>query len=331
MDMVRRGPGFVFLALLLLAGPPPATADDDGVTEIAPDLRFRAWQESGPPDRCVDVLFVGDGYQRSHLGRSGKYWRDVNRYARQLFKEPPFTWCQDKFNVRALFLESKDAGCIGAKPGESPSTALKSKFRGRFLGFGDAEMLQRLVDASGDVDIVLVMVNTEKYGGGGTTLGNVQRRGRPLPAPTFSARDTTSFCIAVHELGHSFADLADEYVEEGKDDRWPLPTDGTDLKAANVALASHIDPTSFDTVATTAKWKHFLTQRGANRWTWAYEGGHYRSRGVYRPFPRCRMNKLADPFCPVCCEALAKAVFETCGVTWDDDAFHKAHPLRLWR
>ena len=43
------------------------------------------------------------------------------------------------------------------------------------------------------------------------------------------------------------------------------------------------------------------------------------------------MNTLGDPFCPVCCEALAKAVFETCGAPWDEAAYDKAHPLRLWR
>ena len=293
---------------------------------------IRAWLESGPPETRVDVLFVGDGYQRRHLTRSGKYWRDVGRYAKRLFQDAPFTWCKKMFNVRALFLESKDAGCIGSSKVENPQTTLKSKFSGgRFLGFGDPAALKACLEEAGPVDIVFVMVNTERYGGGGTVLRSIKVRGRPLPAPTFAARDTQSFLVAVHELGHSFAGLADEYVEQGKDSRYPLPKGDKDLRQANVTLARHIDPGSFETVAATAKWKHFLTLRGAKRWTWAYEGGYYRDRGVFRPFPRCRMNVLADPFCPVCAEALAKAIFETCSKAWDGAAYHKAHPLKAWR
>ena len=311
------------LALPLLLG--PARGEPD-----APPIR--TWLESGPPASHVDVLFVGDGYQRRHLSRSGKYWRDVNRYAKRFFEERPFAWCKKRFNVRALFVESEDAGCKGCSKVEEPDTALKSAFSGtRSLTFGDPAALQRFVEAAGAVDIVFVMVNAERYGGGGTTLPGILRRGRPLPAPTFSAQDTTSFLVAVHELGHSFAGLADEYEEAGKDGRYPLPEGGEDLDAPNVTLAAHIDRSSFERVAETAKWKRFLALRGAKRWIWAYEGGYYRARGVFRPFPRCMMNKLGDPFCPVCCEALAKAVFETCGVAWDEAAYDKAHPLELWR
>ena len=203
------------LALPLLLG--PARGEPD-----APPIR--TWLESGPPESHVDVLFVGDGYQRRHLSRSGKYWRDVNRYAKRLFEERPFTWCKKRFNVRALFVESEDAGCKGSSKVDDPDTALESAFQGdRFLSFGDPAALQRFVEGAGDVDIVFVMVNTERYGGGGTTLHGILRRGRPLPAPTFSAQDTTSFLVAVHELGHSFAGLDDEYEEAGKDDRYPLP------------------------------------------------------------------------------------------------------------
>lgn len=294
--------------------------------------KIRSWLDSGSPESHVDVLFVGDGYQRRHLSRSGKYWRDVNRYAKRFFEERPFAWCRKRCNVRALFVESKDAGCKGSSKVDDPDTALKSAFSGtRSLRFGDPAALHRLVEGAGPTDIVFVMVNTERYGGGGTTLRSMPSRGRPLPAPTFSAQDTTSFLVAVHELGHSFARLADEYVEAGKDDRYPLPEGDRDLGYPNVTLASHIDRSSFESVAQSAKWKRFLALRGSKRWTWSYEGGYYRDRGVFRPFPRCMMNKLGDPFCPVCCEALARAVYETCGAAWDEAAYQKAHPLSLWR
>ena len=42
------------------------------------------------------------------------------------------------------------------------------------------------------------------------------------------------------------------------------------------------------------------------------------------------MRDAADPFCPVCCEELARAIQETCGIEWDDGAYHRARPLALW-
>ncbi len=321
---VRLRPMIVLL-LAVLPGVGHARNDEDGPV-------VKTWLESGPPESCVDLLFVGDGYQRRHLGRSGKYWRDVNRYAKRFFDEEPFSWCKKLFNVRAAFVVSEDAGCVGASREENPKTALSSRFIGdRFLTFRDAEALRKIVEAAGAVDVVFVMVNTERYGGGGTVLDAVKvRQGRPLPAPTFSARDTISFMIALHELGHSVADLADEYAEAAMVSRFPLPTDDSDLTSANVTLASHVDRTSFETVAKTVKWKRFLSLHGADRWSWVYEGGYYRESGVFHPFPRCMMNALGDPYCPVCCEAVAKALYEIAQRTWDPEDYDKAHPLRNW-
>lgn len=122
-----------------------------------------------------------------------------------------------------------------------------------------------------------------------------------------------------------------KYVEIQQEKRFPLPSGDENLSFANVTRATHLDRTSFDMVAATAKWKRFLSLRGANRWTWAYEGGYYRSRGVFRPFPRCMMNRLGDPYCPVCCEAMAKAIHAIAGKPWDQEPCDKAHPLRSWR
>ena len=38
-----------------------------------------------------------------------------------------------------------------------------------------------------------------------------------------------------------------------------------------------------------------------------------------------------DPFCPMCCECFARALFGLCQIEWDDAAFHRAHPLALWK
>ena len=186
------------------------------------------------------------------------------------------------------------------------------------------------MESAGPTDIVFVMVNTERYGGAGTVLETLHVRGRPLPAPTYAAQDTRSFLIAVHELGHSFADLDDEYADEDLHAAFPLPEKG-DLPEANVSLARAFERGSLEQLKATVKWKHFLDLPGAAKARWFHEGGYYREKGVYRPWPTCRMLVHEDPFCPVCCEEVAKAIHAACGLPWDDAAWHKAHPLSEWR
>jgi hypothetical protein len=301
-------------------------------TEAEKKPELRVWLESGPSDACVDVLFVGDGYTAKHLGRSGKYWKDVERCAKRLFQDEPFASYEERFNVRALFVESKDEGCDPAHGDDRADTALDSSFDtpdGRLLCFEDSARLRELVEASGPQDIVFVMVNTERYGGAGTQLHELLVRDRALPAPTYAAMDTRSFLIAVHELGHSFADLADEYVDEELHATFPLPEEG-DLPLANVSLEQAFERTSLERLKATAKWKHFLELPGASKSRWFHEGGYYRARGVFRPWPTCRMRENEAPFCPVCAEELARAIHTTCGLEWDDAAWHKAHPLSEW-
>jgi len=297
-------------------------------------LLVKSWLESGPPDKCVDVLFVGDGYTEKDLTvQAGKYWKDVQRYSIRLFKDEPFLGLKSKFNVRAAFVPSKDRDCDAA-PGENKvATALESHFdskEGRLLVFKDRRRLKAIVEESGGADLVFVMVNTERYGGAGTELNEIKVRGRALPAPTFSAQDTASFLIAVHELGHSFADLADEYVEEPLQATFKIPEKG-DVTSPNATLARCFDASSWDTLAKTVKWKHFMTLPGARKHDWIQEGAYYRDKGVFRPWKVCRMLRHDDPFCPVCCEEVAKSIFAACGDPCDDARWHKAHPLTEWR
>ena len=294
---------------------------------------LRVWLESGPRESSVDVLFVGDGYTRKELGRAGKYWRDVERCAKRLFQDLPFSAYRGRFNVRAALVASAQPGCDPARGEDEVDTALDSTFdtrEGRLLVFRDHARLKEIVGASGDTDIVFVMVNTERYGGAGTLLAGLTVRGRPLPAPTYAAQDTQSFLIAVHELGHSFASLADEYRDDALHATFELPETG-DLTDANVSLAAHFERASFERLKATVKWRHFLELPGATKHAWFHEGGYYRDAGVFRPWPTCRMRNHGDPFCPVCAEEVARAIHAACGLPWDDAAWHAEHPLSEWR
>lgn len=317
------------LAPLLLAPPAPAPRPVGG-----DPVPIKIWLESGPSEKCVDVLFVGDGYTAKDLTiQAGKYWKDVQRYAARLFKEEPFLSTKSRFNVRALFVESPQRGCDASPTEEKFHTALESHFdspEGRLLVFKDARRLKELVEQAGPADLVFVMVNTERYGGAGTVLHELRVRGKPCPAPTFSAQDTASFLIAVHELGHSFAGLVDEYEDEALQKTFPLPEKG-DVSAPNATLPRFFDAKTYESLAKTIKWGHFLALADARKHKWLIEGAYYRAKGVFRPWPTCRMLRHDDAFCPVCAEEVAKAILASCGDTWDDARWHKEHPLSEWR
>ena len=294
--------------------------------------KVRVWKEATAAGSRVDVLFVPDGYQRKHLAR--KFWKDVGRYGKRLLKVKPFSDYKDRFQIAGIYLESKDAGCDPDRFGDEVDTALDCHFDspgGRLLLFRDRKALQAAVGQVPGVDIAFVMVNTERFGGGGAVLPSITHKGWPLPAPVFSAQDTRSFQTALHELGHSMARLADEYIDTNAMNSYPFPEDDADLPYANVTRTNHIDIQSFEKVRETAKWRRFLDLRGAKKHRWAHEGGYFRARGVYRPWPRCKMRVVDDDFCPVCCMEMARAIHRMCDEPFDEDVWLKANPLRQWR
>lgn len=297
--------------------------------DAAPE--FEVLRAAGPPETTVDVLFVGDGYTAKQ--QKGKYLKDVERYTKRFLEEEPFKGYAKRFGVRAAMVASEHEGCDRSPSEEKRTTALQSHFdspEGRLLVFKDHDALRAIVLAAGPTDIVFVMVNTETYGGAGTVLP-VPERKTALPAPTFSAQDTRSFLIAIHELGHSFGGLADEYADEALHETFTLPSDGSDLDEANVTLARGLDREKRDELVQRVKWKHFLALPGAAKREWLFEGGFYREKGVFRPWSNCKMRENEATFCPVCDEELTKAILACLGEAFDDAAYHKARPLSQWR
>ena len=159
---------------------------------------------------------------------------------------------------------------------------------------------------------VLVLVNTPEYGGGGIYNSyQIATSDHKLTLP-----------VAVHEFGHSFAGLADEYFyTEEEDETYPL-----DIEPWEQNITTMVD---FD-----SKWKDMLTpgveiptpwtDKGGKREdrmkdtsndkrgdvvVGVFEGGGYRSKGVYRPVETCRMRDNHNPaFCPVCERAISRVI-----------------------
>jgi hypothetical protein len=169
-------------------GPPP----DDNVWAV---------RESGPPPMRVDIVLLGDGYTEAEMD---KWHRDARRMADLLFDLSPFKERQADFNVWAVDTPSQRSGV--ARP--SDDVHRRSALRLTYDAFGSERYVlgfdnRRIREAAAAVpyEAMIIVVNGRKYGGGG--IFN-------LYATTASDNAFTPY-VLVHEFGHHFAGLADEY------------------------------------------------------------------------------------------------------------------------
>ena len=286
-------------------------------------VRVETLQESGPARDCVDVVFIGDGYVADDLVADGAYEKDVRRVTEELFATEPFRSLQSVFNVRAVYACSFARGADDRPVEDSRATILDCAFDapdGRNVTYRRDENVMRLARLAPAADIVLVMINDPRYGGSGGVIWE------KTPAPCFTNAQR-SLQIAVHELGHSLANLGDEYTDPKEAERRPLPDGTQDLPYPNLTRAKHVDLSSKRTLEATVKWKHLLDLPGAEGRIGAFEGGYYRDSGVFRPEEKCKMRASGDPFCAVCREEITRSIYALIGRKFDHAAYHAANPL----
>jgi hypothetical protein len=155
----------------------------------------------GDPHRCVDVAVIGEGYTAAE---EGKFRSDLRRVVDTLFAQQPFARNRARFNVRGVLKPSLESGCSEPSRGIHRSTAVGASFDAlgeeRYLLTEDNRDL-RDIAAHVPYDALYIMVNHARYGGGG--IYNL--------FCTFTVDNQWSPYVMVHEFGHAFAGLADEY------------------------------------------------------------------------------------------------------------------------
>ena len=182
-------------------------------TVIDPDSRFanpadrapmgEVWPivESGPPSEKVDVVVIGEGYATSELS---KFHRAATRLVDALFEEESFKSRRSDFNVWGLDLPSAESGITRPRALQFRRTPLSSQYNifdsERYLLTYDNRALRDAASAA-PYEFLAILANEEQYGGGG--IFNFQA----------TAAADTGFAeyVFVHEFGHHFAGLADEY------------------------------------------------------------------------------------------------------------------------
>lgn len=236
--------------------------------------------KSGSPEECIDIVIVAEGYTAAE---KDLFYADASRTVEAMLSHEPYASMKDRFNFVAVALESAESGVSIPHQGLWKDTAVGSSFdtfySDRYL---TTLRIKSLYDQICGVPFehIVILANTDNYGGGGIFNSYVMA----------SAHHKTFIPVVVHEFGHSFGGLADEYYYDDQYVDYYYPD--VEPWEPNITTKFNFD----------SKWKDMLGTKGKDgRTVGLYEGGGYMSKGVWRPYPDCRMQTNSNPdFCPVC-------------------------------
>ena len=271
----------VALLLLSLRMAPPAAA---AVVTVL---------NNGPAANRVNIVFLGDGYTAGQI--ESTYVTHINAMLNHMFNqgEDPFVRYQKFFNAYRVNVVSNESGADVPPLGIYRDTALDASYywdgsTERLLYVNESKANTALSNALAGTGITagmkLVTVNDTRYGGGGGSYA-VYAGGHPS-APE----------VALHELGHSFSNLADEYYYTGATYTGGEP--------------GEVNVTKYSTGEKWTRWLGYtdLAHPGIGA-VGAYQGARYCEYGLYRPTVTSKMYALGQPFNAVCREKIILDIF----------------------
>ena len=250
-----------------------------GERQITPHVTL---QQAADTARCIRVAFVAEGYQQQEMD---VFLNDCRIAMESLYEHEPFKQNQLKFNMVAVMPPSVESGTSEPNKGIWKNTPLGSHFdtfySERYL---TTLHLKKLHDVLAGIpyEHIIVLVNTDRYGGGGiyNSYNLTYAHGKHFRP------------VVVHEFGHSFGGLGDEYPY-GDDD--PMYFADTEPWEPNLTTKHDFN----------GKWENLIKDKKAG----FIEGGGYLSKGVWRGYENCRMRTNEEPeFCLVCQQALQRLI-----------------------
>ena len=288
------------------------------LSRLSPLLSYETtyMRKTGDSANRVDIVFVSEGYTSN---QRQQFLNDVNRMAENMLGDSnsrlnsPFANYAGIFNITAVFVPSAQSGIDQHLKGTLVDTAFDAVTHGADgrLGYGDESrvdfVLDRAVSNNGR-DMVVVLMNTSIY----TAAGG--------PSSWVAASNSSAYDVVLHEIGHSYAGLQDEYVDSALSQR-------TFESSVHLSLSS-----------TTVPWFRWLGYTDELGTVGAYEGGFYRSTGVWRSTPTSKMLALGKPFSAPEKEAFIEQFYKQVGdylsITMDNAGWPKAvfpdlMPLKL--
>jgi len=310
--------------------------------KVNPPFPSSALVKKGDPHRKVDIVIVGDGYTAADMG---KFRSDAKHFNDVMFSTEPFKGRADDFNVWLVEAVSAESGIDKPDKNVWKNTPLGTMYN----TFGSARYIltaenRALRDALAGVpyDFILILVNDDRYGGGGIYNLYTTCYARTDKAGMEWQMDY----VYVHEFGHSFGGLGDEYYSSqvSTNDFYPAgiepwePNITALVRGGAPKWASMVTPgTAIPTPWGKSEYDSLGRERSKldrladdyysrrkpiydremaivhdpqlSGVVGAFEGAGYVSKGLYRPSLDCRMFtlSLAD-FDPVCTRAIVRVI-----------------------
>ena len=252
--------------------------------------------QAGSPEENIDVAILAEGYTKE---QTDAFYSDAQTAVESILAHEPFKHLADRFNFVAVAAPSEDADVSIPLKGLWRNTAVGSNFS---TFYSDRYLttlhLRRVHDLLAGIpyEHIIILANTDTYGGGGI-----------YNAYMLTTTHHAAFRpVVVHEFGHSFAGLADEYYYDDQYENFYTPD--TEPWEQNITTLKDF----------ASKWQDLLpkktqiptrpTDKQPDR-IGVYEGGGYMSHGVYRAYQDCRMKtNECKAFCPVCQRAIERMV-----------------------
>ncbi|HAG16895.1 MAG TPA: peptidase M64 [Bacteroidales bacterium] len=251
----------------------------------------------GEPENKVDIVILPEGYTKEEMDL---FIRDCDKFAKVLFDYSPYSEHKKRFNISGVLAPSEESGSDIPKENSWRNTLLGTSFytfdSERYCMTTENKAV-RDVAANVPYDQIYILVNTEKYGGGAilnhynVSVNSNQKAGK----------------IFIHELGHGFAGLGDEYYDSSTsyNDFYNLEIEPWE---PNITTLKNFD----------SKWGHLILKNVPiptpdsviyEKNMGVFEGGGYSAKGIYRPKKDCLMKSFdGDVFCEACAEAIVKMI-----------------------
>lgn len=256
-------------------------------------------QSSKDSTNCIHIAFIAEGYTEKEMD---KFLADTRTATNAIFQHEPFKEYKDRFNVIAVKAVSEDSGTSIPHDGIWKNTALGSNFdtfySERYLTTLNLFKTHDLLEGT-PYEHIIILVNTDVYGGGGIlNFYNLASTKHEYFKP-----------VIVHEFGHSFAGLADEYAYEQEQlgmypkDVEPWEPNITTLKDFHGKWEKLIKEGTKIPTPTSKDPNEIKNKIGL------FQGAGYDLKNVYRGVQDCRMRTNSNPeFCTICQNAITKLI-----------------------
>lgn len=257
--------------------------------KVASSVEHEYVHYAGDPHECIDVVILAEGYTAAEMDI---FREDARATVEALLSHEPFGQLRDRMNYLAVMPASLDSGVSIPREGVWKKTAVSSNFDtfyvNRYLTTSEVFALHDILEGL-PYEHIIILANTDTYGGGGI-----------YNSYTLTTAHHALFKpVVVHEFGHSFGALADEYAYAGDEDPYYFP----DVEPWEQNITTKFDFAS--------KWQDMLDEgvKGVG----LFEGAGYQAKNVWRPARDCRMRtNQAGAFCPVCQRAIERIILFNC-------------------